>query len=203
MLARETCYKPDIAARHPTSALEAVSNKTTVGPLPSSGRESAPGTTIFSAVQGLLDDREKTSEDDMRSHSEPSRPANNHRVFVVEGDEVIRSALQFILDDHNETHAFASLQPALAEASSRRPDVVLVGIDLMQDSGERSLTKIKARAPGAKILIVANSVRDPLALRCLEWGAHGVLGKPITFDSVCDKVDVLLRQGQRSVAAVG
>lgn len=146
---------------------------------------------------------EKSSEDDMHNHSESSRPAENHRVFVIEGDEVVRSALQFILDDHNDTHAFASLQTALTEAPSLRPDIILVGIDLLQDGSEKSLTKIKVSTPGAKILIVANSDRDQLARQCLEWGAHGVLGKPITFDAVYDKVDILFRQERKIVAAVG
>ena len=41
---------------------------------------------------------------------------------------------------------------------------------------------------------MANSVNDPLALTGLEWGAHDVLGKPISFDSVRGRVDALLRR---------
>jgi DNA-binding response OmpR family regulator len=37
----------------------------------------------------------------------------------------------------------------------------------------------------------------------LKWGAHDVLGKPITFDSVYGKVDALLGQSRRSKIAVG
>jgi DNA-binding response OmpR family regulator len=50
---------------------------------------------------------------------------------------------------------------------------------------------------------VADSVNDPLALTALEWGAHDVLGKPISFDSVHRRVDALLRRQKASPAMLG
>jgi len=48
-------------------------------------------------------------------------PPESDIVFVVEGDEVIRSALHFILDDENETHSFATLDQALSKAAEPAP----------------------------------------------------------------------------------
>jgi DNA-binding response OmpR family regulator len=50
---------------------------------------------------------------------------------------------------------------------------------------------------------VANSVSDPLARAALTWGAHDVLGKPITFDGVRAKVDGLLRPERISPVMLG
>lgn len=133
----------------------------------------------------------------------PFRLADDSTIFVVEGDEVIRSALHFILDDQNETHSFAYLDQALANAAGRTPDVVLLGIGAVQHNGERPLAEIAMRLPNTRILIVADSENDPLALASLKWGAHGVLGKPITFDSVRGKVDALLMRHERSTAMLG
>jgi len=113
-------------------------------------------------------------------------------IFVVEGDEVVRSALHFILDDRNETHSFANLDQAFAKAAGRAPNIVVLGIGFVENNGERALAEIAMRLPGAKILIAANSVNDPIARASLRWGAHDVLGKPISFDSVRGKVDALL-----------
>lgn len=123
----------------------------------------------------------------------PRPPEQDDVIFVVESDEVVRSALHFILDDQNETHSFAGLEPALAKAANRTPNVILLGVGMVQTNGERKLAEIAARLPGARILMVADSAGDPLAVACLTWGAHGVLGKPISFDSVRRKVDGLLR----------
>lgn len=139
----------------------------------------------------------------MRKRFEPSHPLDTDRIFVVERDEVIRSALQFILDDHSETHGFTGVDQAFAKAAELTPDIVLLGIGLVQDSGERALAEIARRLPGVKILIVANSVDDPLALLSLKWGAHDVLGKPISFDSVRSKVDALLGRHNLSPVMLG
>lgn len=113
-------------------------------------------------------------------------------IFVVEGDDVVRSALHFILDDRNETHSFANLDQAFARAADRAPNIVVLGIGFVENNGERALAEIAMRLPGTKILIVANSVNNPIARASLRWGAHDVLGKPISFDSVRGKVDALL-----------
>ncbi|MGB9115851.1 response regulator [Bradyrhizobium sp.] len=134
---------------------------------------------------------------------EPLLSAQDDIVFVVEGDEVIQSALHFILDDRNETHSFANLDHAFAKAADRTPNIVLLGIGMVENNGERALAEIAIRLPGTKILIVANSVNDPLALASLKWGAHDVLGKPITFDSVRGKVDALLERHEPSPSMLG
>ena len=121
-------------------------------------------------------------------------------IFVIEADEVIRSALHFILTDQCETHSFATLDLAFARAGDVSPDLVLLGIETLKDDGERAVAAIASRLPGVKIMIVANSVNEPLALKALEWGAHNVLGKPISFDSVHGRVNGLLRRQKISAA---
>ncbi len=133
----------------------------------------------------------------------PSPSGEDDIIFVIEGDEVIRSALHFILDDKNETHSFATLDLAYSGANVVTPDLVLLGIGFLQDDGEDAVAAVTRRLPGAKILIVANSVNDPLALKALRWGAHDVLGKPISFDSVRGRADGLLRRQNVSASMLG
>jgi DNA-binding NarL/FixJ family response regulator len=151
----------------------------------------------------LVREDQVSEDDNMPIDLQPSPPAKADAIFVIEGDEVVRSALHFILDDQDETHSFAALDPAFAKAAEVAPDVVLLGIGFVRNDAERVLAEIERRLPGAKIMIVANSTRDPLALDCLKWGAHSVLGKPITFDSVRCKVDALLGRHAISPALLG
>ena len=46
---------------------------------------------------------------------ETSRAVENKRIFVVDDDEIIRAALQFMLHDEYETHEVASLAEAFDE----------------------------------------------------------------------------------------
>jgi len=131
---------------------------------------------------------------------EVSRAVENKRIFVVEDDEIIRSALQFMLHDENETHELASLDQAFAKGRDWKPDLILLGVSIVRARGVGVLAEIAAKTPGAKVLIVAESTDDPVGLACLKSGAHGVLGKPITIEAVRFKVDVLL--GRRKLPIV-
>jgi DNA-binding response OmpR family regulator len=142
----------------------------------------------------------KISEDTMQIGVEVSRAVENKRIFVVEDDEVIRSALQFILHDENETHELATLEQAYVKGRDWKPDLILLGVSIVQAKGIGALAEIAAQTPGAKILIVADSADDPVALACLKSGAHGLLAKPITIEAVRFRVDVLL--GRRKLPMV-
>lgn len=139
----------------------------------------------------------------MRTNFEPYHQAATERIFVVESDEVVRSALQFILNHQHGTHGFKGLDQALTKAADSPPDVVLLGIGLVQKGGERVLGEIVSRLPATRILVVADTASDPLARKCLKWGAHDVLGKPISFESVHCKVDALLKHHEISPALLG
>jgi len=131
---------------------------------------------------------------------ESSRAVENKRIFVIETDEIIRSALQFMLHDENETHELATLEQAYAKAREWKPDLVLLGLAIVQERGLKVLGDIAGRLPGAKVLLVADSPEHPLAQAGLRSGAHGVLGKPITIEAVRAKVDLVL--GRRKLPMV-
>jgi CheY-like chemotaxis protein len=123
---------------------------------------------------------------------ETSRSVENKRIFVVDDDEIIRAALQFMLHDENETHEIAGLPVAFAKAAGWKPDLILLASSIVRGEGVGVLSEIRERIPGVKILVVADAPKDEIARQCLAAGAHGVLAKPLTIESVREKVDVLL-----------
>jgi ActR/RegA family two-component response regulator len=148
-------------------------------------------------------DQTRSARTNMPIDLKPLLSEQDDIIFVVEGDEVVRSALNFILNDQNETHSFANLDQAFAKATDLTPNIVLLGIGFLQDNGEMVLAEVATRLSGSRILIVANSVNDPIARASLRWGAHDVLGKPISFDSVRGKVDALLDRHELSPTMPG
>lgn len=125
-------------------------------------------------------------------------------LFVVEDDEVIRSALTFILRDHYETHAYASLDQLGAGAAKHSPDLILVG-DGLADGTTPSRQDL-ADLGQTKLLLLANTIGSPLTgndsddatAHCGPFGrrADGILRKPITVDNVRDTVAALLGDGR-------
>ncbi len=121
---------------------------------------------------------------------EISRSLENKRIFVIDSDEVTRAVLQFMLHDENETHELASIAEAAAKRDGRQVDLVLLGRDILRDKGTGVLEEIAQQIPGAKVLLVADSAADAQA--CLQFGAAGVLAKPLTVETVRWKVDATL-----------
>jgi len=131
---------------------------------------------------------------------ESSRAVENKRVFVVDSDEITRAVLQFMLHDENETHEIASVAQAYEKAAEWKPDVILLGLPIVQERGIGVVGEIRERIPGVKIAIVVDSMADATAQSCLKQGAHSLLAKPLTIESVRRKVDILL--GRRTSLSI-
>lgn len=53
---------------------------------------------------------------------ELSRAMENKRIFVVDSDELTRAAMQFMLEDENETHEVVTIADAIGAAAGRSVD---------------------------------------------------------------------------------
>jgi DNA-binding NtrC family response regulator len=118
--------------------------------------------------------------------------ASDERIFVIEADQVIRSALGFILSEDRETYTFSDIDDALAKADQLQPDVVLLGIGQIERHGAQLVAELMRQLRDSSIILVADTTTDPLAQAALSQGAQAVIGKPISFDGVRSKVDSVL-----------
>lgn len=132
---------------------------------------------------------------------ETSRAVENKRVFVVSDDEITRAALQFMLHDDYEAHDLADLDAAYAKAAERKPDLLLLGLEIVK-AWPAVLQEITAKLPGAKIVLVAEAGQDARAQTYLEAGAHSVLTKPLTVESVRRKVGVMFGRGTNAMVSL-
>lgn len=128
---------------------------------------------------------------------ETSRAVENKRIFVVDDDEIIRAALQFMLHDEYETHEVASLDNAFEKSAALKPDLLILSENVVKTAGLPVLAEIPQRIAGAKVLVVVDSLESGYGKECQSAGANGYMVKPLTVEFVRQKVDVLLgrRQG--------
>ena len=127
----------------------------------------------------------------MQIETESCATGDQPTAFVIEGEQVVRSALHYILRERYRARTFATPDDALAHAGEA-PDIVLLGVAILQGLDDAALSKLRERFADAKVLVVAERRSDPLARACLQRGAHGIIDKPISFDSVCNAVDTTL-----------
>ncbi|MGO9135716.1 MAG: response regulator [Methylovirgula sp.] len=124
------------------------------------------------------------------------------RVFIISNDGITGTVLKFMLEDHNETHEFETVEEAYAGAEKTIygkteklvPHLLIVAMGVVQEKGLGILKEIQEKFPSAKIVVAAETNDDPLAKQALAkgGGAHGALVKPYTVENVRRKVDMLL-----------
>jgi DNA-binding response OmpR family regulator len=136
---------------------------------------------------------------------ESSKAVDQRRVFVIDRDEITRTALQFMLHDEIETHELATLEEAYSKGVEwLKPDLVLLGASFISDKGAGLINEIKARFDGVRIVIVCEKAEEAVTLEGLKAGAHGALVKPLVLDAVRKKVDTILgRDGAAPLIQLG
>jgi len=92
---------------------------------------------------------------------ESSRSIENKRIFVVDSNEIDRAVLQFMLQDENETHEFPSLDAVFIKARDWKPDLILLGLDLLKEDSAGVLRDIASSLPRARIVVVTETAGDP------------------------------------------
>lgn len=123
---------------------------------------------------------------------EMSKALENKRVFIVDDDEIIRAALQFMLHDEFEAHEVAGPAIAVEKARTQPPDLILLSESLPKAEGFELFGKLRASAPKAKILVVVEPANTAYGKECVVAGANGFLAKPLKIEFVRQKVDALL-----------
>ncbi|MBM3551489.1 MAG: response regulator transcription factor [Alphaproteobacteria bacterium] len=127
---------------------------------------------------------------------ETAKAVDQRRVFVLDEDEIVRAALQFMLHDEIETHEIASLEEAYDKGVGwLKPDVVLLGASFLKSNGVSVLKEVAERFGGVRVLIVCDKADEALAVDAMKHGAHGTLVKPLTIENVRQKVDTVLGRG--------
>lgn len=123
---------------------------------------------------------------------ETEKALDNKRLFVVANDDITRMALQFMLHDENETHDLPTLEAAFDKSVEWKPDLLLLGIDVVAERGVEVLSLVRSRLAGTKVLLVADSRDDPLVAACQGAGIDGLLVKPLRVEDARRKVDGLV-----------
>ena len=126
---------------------------------------------------------------------EARRAVENRRVFVIDGDEIARTALQFMLADDNETHEFAALADAVEKAKTHPPDLILVG------SGFAG-RQVKAHFAAAKLLLTCANAARPNAEAARTQGIDGFIDLPLKLESVRSRVDGALGRARTLAISV-
>ncbi len=110
-------------------------------------------------------------------------PAPNIKVSIVEDNDKLRESLAIMIGGASgfscvSTHA--SAEEALRQIPTRKPDVVLMDINLAGKSGVECVQELKALLPAVKIIMHTVYEDEDQLFRSLRAGATGYLLKRTT-----------------------
>ncbi|HEY8761557.1 MAG TPA: response regulator transcription factor [Candidatus Dormibacteraeota bacterium] len=122
------------------------------------------------------------------------------RVLVVDDEVEIRRALKTGLSDHGfEVETAATGEEALAAATLRRPDIVLLDLGLPGLDGFAVLGRLREQSRAAVIVLsVMADERDKV--RALDLGADDYLVKPFGLEELLARIRAVVRR-QAAVAS--
>ncbi|MEZ4795230.1 MAG: response regulator transcription factor [Flavobacteriaceae bacterium] len=104
----------------------------------------------------------------------------NIRVFIVEDDGLIRNSLEQLIggsEGFMVLGCFVSAEAALLELSEKKPDVLLLDIDLPGMSGIEAIPKLIKIQPDLNIVMLTVHEESQTVFDSLEKGAVGYLLK--------------------------
>ena len=110
------------------------------------------------------------------------------RVLIVENNDAIRAMLLAILRHQPVgVDSVSTAEEALRRVSECDYALILVDLDMPDDSADRFLSTFRERRPEATTFVLA--VQDPKSARQLDPGiVSAVMNKPVEIDRIADVV---------------
>ncbi|MFC3080583.1 response regulator transcription factor [Phenylobacterium terrae] len=129
--------------------------------------------------------------------------AQRKTLLIVDDDEDLRGALA----EQLESEDFDALQAPTAKegvsiARDRRPDLILLDVDLPDMNGREVCRELRKGGVGAPIIMLTAADTDTDTIEGLEAGANDYVTKPFKFAVLMARIRVQLRNAEQSEAAV-
>jgi two-component system, NarL family, nitrate/nitrite response regulator NarL len=102
------------------------------------------------------------------------------KVLIVDDHPVVRKGLQSCLGKQNEIDLLGEAvdgEDALRQCREKKPDVVLMDIDMPKKNGLEVTTILRKEAPALKVLILSAHNNKEYIFRIIQSGAHGYVSK--------------------------
>lgn len=125
------------------------------------------------------------------------------RIAIVDDHAIVRMGLRQFLSEQSDLQV-------VAEASGGREvleilraggvDVVLLDLNMPDQSGVDTLAAIRARAPDLPVLVLSGYAAEHYALTILRQGANGYLNKDCDPDEIVRAIRTVV-QGRRYITA--
>lgn len=131
--------------------------------------------------------------------------ADRIRVLIVDDHVIVREGLREILNSQDDIEVVGDVGDsagAVALTAEKRPDVVILDIEIPGDDVTVTVGRIRGLTPEARIIILSMYEEPPLLQRLLAAGIRGYLTKSIDHDDLVSAVRGVCAEDGRVVLKV-
>lgn len=124
------------------------------------------------------------------------------KILVVDDHEIVRAGLRLILKDVPGIKVIAeakSGEEAIDIAKDKKPEVVMMDINMPGIGGLEATKKLIQACPESKVIVVTVHVDDPFPQRLFKAGASGYLTKGCSVDEIVEAITAV-NSGQRFIS---
>src|SRR5689334_14928251 len=111
-------------------------------------------------------------------------PLNKHPVFIVDEDEIIRESYAYIISGSDKfivAGSYGTAEDAIAQISKKRPEIIVMDIELPGMSGIEAVQTIKKKFPLVDIIIVSAHDDQARVFDALRAGVSGYIAKSSNY----------------------
>lgn len=120
-------------------------------------------------------------------------------ILLVDDEPAILRALQVALDAHDyATIAVTTGEQAVARASERRLDLIVLDLGLPGIGGLEVIRRVRTFLPTMPILVLSAHGDDETKVSALDLGADDYVAKPFSMPELLARIRASLRHGDRS-----
>jgi two-component system, NtrC family, response regulator AtoC len=109
------------------------------------------------------------------------RPPVRRRLLVVDDEPTILDIVREHFSAEYDIGAAASATEAVRVLDQRRPDVILLDINMPGVDGLKLLMFLRKVDPGVPIIVVTANTSNKVAADCVKAGAFGYIPKPFNL----------------------
>ena len=130
--------------------------------------------------------------------------AQSKTILIVDDDSDLREALaeQLEVGGEFQTVQAEAGQTGVAQAQGRRPDLVLLDVDLPDIDGREVCRRLRQAGVGAPVIMLTGQTTDSDTIAGLESGANDYVAKPFKFAVLMARIRAQLRSHEQSEDAV-
>ena len=107
-----------------------------------------------------------------------------HTVLVVDDDQTARYGVKRALEDRYRVLEAGSAHAARQALAAERPDLVLLDIEMPEESGLDFLRALKAEKESPPVIMITAYGSEKVAVEAMKSGAYDYLPKPFEVDEL-------------------